>query len=137
MTPVLAPHVLILDDDQTFARTLARLLGENGYDAAMLSNADSLFEYLATRPVDLLILDLSLPGRDGFAVLDALRKDPAHTTLPILVLSSAAPEETSVKALGLGASDFVGKPLRLRELLAPIPSRVRAGGELNQARDDI
>lgn len=134
MTTVLAPHVLILDDDQTFARTLVRLLGENGYDAATLSNADSLFEYLATRPVDLLILDLSLPGKDGFAVLDALRKDPAHATLPILVLSSAAPEEASVKALGLGASDFVSKPLRLRELLARIRARLRAGRELNQAK---
>ena len=134
MPAVLAPHVLILDDDQTFARTLVRLLGENGYDAATLSNADSLFEYLATRPVDLLILDLSLPGKDGFAVLDSLRKDPAHTAMPILVLSSAAPEEASVKALGLGASDFVGKPLRLRELLARIRARLRAGRELNQAR---
>ena len=134
MSIVLAPHVLILDDDQTFARTLVRLLGENGYDAATLSSSDSLFEYLATRPVDLLILDLSLPGKDGFAVLEALRKDPAHTTLPILVLSSAAPEETSVKALGLGASDFIGKPLRLRELLARIRARLRAGRELDQAR---
>ncbi len=134
MSTVLAPHVLILDDDQTFARTLARLLGENGYETATLSNADSLFEYLATRPVDLLILDLSLPGKDGFALLEELRKDPAHTTLPILVLSSGAPEETSVKALGLGASDFVGKPLRLRELLARIRARLRAGRELNQAR---
>jgi two-component system cell cycle response regulator len=134
MSTVLAPHVLILDDDQTFARTLARLLGENGYETATLSNADNLFEYLATRPVDLLILDLSLPGKDGFAVLEELRKDPAHTTLPILVLSSAAPEEASVKALGLGASDFVGKPLRLRELLARIRARLRAGRELNQAR---
>lgn len=134
MSTVLAPHVLILDDDQTFARTLARLLGENGYETATLSNADSLFEYLATRPVDLLILDLSLPGKDGFALLEELRKDPAHATLPILVLSSAAPEEASVKALGLGASDFVGKPLRLRELLARIRARLRAGRELNQAR---
>ena len=137
MSTVLAPHVLILDDDQTFARTLARLLGENGYETATLSNADSLFEYLATRPVDLLILDLSLPGKDGFAVLEELRKDPAHATLPILVLSSAAPEEASVKALGLGASDFVGKPLRLRELLARIRARLRAGRELNQARAEI
>jgi two-component system cell cycle response regulator len=134
MSTVLAPHILILDDDQTFARTLARLLGENGYETATLSNADNLFEYLATRPVDLLILDLSLPGKDGFALLEELRKDPAHATLPILVLSSAAPEEASVKALGLGASDFVGKPLRLRELLARIRARLRAGRELNQAR---
>jgi two-component system cell cycle response regulator len=134
MSTVLASHVLILDDDQTFARTLARLLGENGYETATLSNADNLFEYLATRPVDLLILDLSLPGKDGFALLEELRKDPAHAALPILVLSSAAPEEASVKALGLGASDFVGKPLRLRELLARIRVRLRAGRELNQAR---
>ena len=108
----LAPHVLILDDDQTFARTLSRLLAENGYETGTLSSGDTLFEYLATRVVDLLILDLSLPGQDGFALLEAIKRDPVHHDLPILVLSSSPPGETSVTALGLGAADFVGKPFR-------------------------
>ena len=132
--PSLVPHILIVDDDEAFARTLSRLLRENGYESSTLSSGDGLFEYLATRPVDLLILDLSLPGRDGFALLDALRREPAHDDLPRLVLSSAPPEETLERALGLGASDVVGKPLRIREVLARIRALLRAGQQLNQAR---
>src|ERR1051325_10538420 len=109
----LAPQLLILDDDQTFARTLSRLLRENGYDATALSTGDGLLEYLAIRPVDLLILDLSLPGRDGFALLESIRREPA---------------------LGLGASEVVRKPFRIRELLARIRTQLRAGQQLNQAR---
>src|ERR1041385_7819656 len=112
----LAPQLLILDDDQTFARTLSRLLRENGYDATALSNGDGLLEYLAIRPVDLLILDLSLPGRDGFALLESIRREPAHDDLPVMVLSAAPPEEISERALGLGASDVVRKPFRIREV---------------------
>ena len=130
----LAPQLLILDDDQTFARTLSRLLRENGYDATALSNGDGLLEYLAIRPVDLLILDLSLPGRDGFALLETIRREPAHDDLPVMVLSAAPPEEISERALGLGASDVVRKPFRIRELLARIRTQLRAGQQLNQAR---
>jgi len=132
--PTIAPHVLIVDDDQTFARTLSRLLGDNGYDTATLSTGLGLPEYMATRSVDLLILDLALTGQEGFSLLETVRRDPAHRDLPILVLSSAAPEDTSVRALGLGASDVVGKPVRVQELLARIRVHLRIGRALNQAR---
>lgn len=133
MVPI-ASHILILDDDQTLARTLARLLTENGYETASLSSGEALFEYLATRVVDLLILDLGLPGESGLTLLGRIKQDPAHRDLPVLVLSSSPPEEASVAALGLGAADFVGKPFRVKELLARIRAHLRAGRELHQAR---
>jgi two-component system cell cycle response regulator len=129
-----APHLLVVDDDQTFSRTLCRILTENGYRAASLSNGGSLEEYLATRPVDLLLLDLSLPGAPGRTILESLRKDPVHADLPVLALTTAGPEEASVEALGLGASDVITKPVRVRELLARIRVHLRAGRALNQAR---
>lgn len=132
--PAPAPHVLIVDDDQTFARTLSRLLSDNGYDPASLSSGAGLFEYLATRAVDLLILDLALPGRDGFTLLESIRREPSHRDVPILALSSTAPEEASVRALGQGASDVMAKPVRVRELLARLRTHLRAGRALNQAR---
>src|ERR1051325_1896606 len=132
----LTPQILILDDDQTFARTLSRLLRENGYDATSLSTGDGLLEYLAIRPVDLLILDLSLPGRNGFALLEAIRREPAHDDLPVMVLTAAPLEEISERALGLGAADVVGKTFRIRELLARIRTQLRAGQQLNRARAD-
>ncbi len=128
------PHILIIDGDQTFARTLSRVLTENGYDAASLSGSSALPEYLATRAVDLLILDLSVPGQDGVSVLEALRRDAKFHDLPILALSSSSLEESSIEALGLGASDVLGKPLRVRELLARIRVHLRAGRALNQAK---
>ena len=129
-----ASHVLIVDDDYGFARTLSRVLTENGYEAATLGNSAELPEYMATRAVDLLILDLSLPGQDGFSLLELVRRDPSHRDLPILVLSTSAPEESSIRALGLGASDVIGKPVRVRELLARIRTQLRNSRALNQAR---
>jgi len=128
------PHILIVDDDYSFARTLSRLLTENGYEAAILGSGAGLPEYMATRAVDLLILDLSVPGQDGFSLLEVVRQDSAHRDLPILVLTAASPEEVSVQALGLGASDVLPKPIRVRELLARIRTHLRAGRTLNQAR---
>src|SRR5262245_21097683 len=111
MSAAIAPHILVVDDDPKFSRTLCRLLAENGYHAASLGSSVALDEYLATRPVDLLMLDLSLPGASGRAILEAIRNDAEHADLPVLALTSATPEEASVEALGLGASDVIPKPV--------------------------
>ncbi len=132
--PAPAAHVLIVDDDYSFSRTLTRVLAENGYDAAGLSSSAGIPEYLATRPVDLLILDLGQGAGTGFALLETIRRDPAHRDLPIIGVTSEGPEEASVRALSVGASDVVGKPIRLRELLARVRSLLRASRALNQAR---
>lgn len=134
MTTPDTPHILVLDGDQTFTRTLCRLLTENGYHATSLSTAIALEEFLATRPVDLILVDLSLPSPDGGSILESVRRLPAHADLPILALTGTSPEDTSVEALRLGASDVITKPVRVRELLARIRTHLRAGRALNQAR---
>ncbi len=134
MPNTIASHVLIVDDDYGFARTLSRMLTENGYETGILSSSSGLPEYMATRAVDLVILDLSIPGQDGFSLLELLRRDPAHRDLPILALGSSTPEDTSEHALGMGASDVVSKPVRVRDLLARVRAQLRASRTLNQAR---
>ena len=129
-----APHLLVLDGDQTFTRTLCRLLTENGYRATGLSTTLALEEFLASRTVDLILVDLSLPGPGGGSILESLRRLPANADLPILALTATSPEDASVEALGLGASDVITKPVRVRELLARIRTHLRAGRALNQAR---
>ena len=129
------PHVLILDD-QTFARTLSRLLTENGYQASILSTGEGLLEYLATSSVDLLLVSLSLPGQDGFAILEMLRRDPIHGDLPVLALTEQPAEDASVRALAIGASDVISKPIRVRDLLARIRVQLRAGRTLNRAKSE-
>jgi two-component system cell cycle response regulator len=128
------PHILVLDGDQTFTRTLCRLLTENGYNATSLSSGLVIDEYLATRPVDLMLLDLALPGAGGGSILESLRRNPAHADLPILAVAGSGPEDASVEALRLGASDVITRPVRVRELLARIRTHLRAGRALNQAR---
>ncbi len=130
----LVPHVLIVDSDQTFARTVCRLLTENGYDAATLSSGTALTEYLLTQPVDLLMLDLALPGRDGLTILEMIRRDQVYRNLPVLALATqgSAGNDTVVKPLG--ASELIAKPIQVRELLAKIRVHLRAGRALNRSR---
>ncbi len=128
----LVPHVLVVDGDQTFARTVCRLLTENGYDAATLSGSGALTEYLLTQPVDLLLVDLSLPGRDGFSILETIRRDNVYRNLPILALSPAGSEAPDAAALG--AAELITKPVQVRELLAKIRAHLRAGRAHNRSR---
>ncbi len=128
----LVPHVLVVDGDQTFARTVCRLLTENGYDASTLSSGSALTEYLLTQPVDLLLLDLSLPGRDGFSILESIRRDQAYRNLPVLALSAAASQ--AADATASGASELIAKPVQVRDLLTKIRAHLRAGRDLNRSR---
>ncbi|MGE0439829.1 MAG: diguanylate cyclase [Gemmatimonadales bacterium] len=133
MTPT-PSHVLIIDDDESLNRSLVSILGHEGYRISSRDTAVGLIEFLDKNPVDLLILDLGLPGVDGYSALDLIKNHPAHRDIPILVLSGAPAGEASVEALGLGASDFVTKPFRLDDFLARIRAQLRARGELAAAR---
>ncbi|MDH4348019.1 MAG: diguanylate cyclase [Gemmatimonadota bacterium] len=130
----LAPRILVADDDQALTRTLSWILKTNGYECIPHHTGDGLVERLRADPYDLLLLDIMLPGADGLQILAQLKQDPRLRDLPVLVISSVPPEEATVRALGLGAVDFVSKPFRVRELLARLKTHLRAGRELNQAR---
>lgn len=131
----LTPRVIIADDDQALTRTLSWILKENGYEVTVVLNGDNLLERLAgEEPYDLLLLDIMMPRVDGLELLRQLKEDGRFKDLPVLMISSMPPEEATVRALGLGASDFIPKPFRVRELLARVKAHLRVGRELNQAR---
>lgn len=132
----LAPKVLVADDDPALSRTLTWILKENGYDVTTLTGGEHLFDHLAAEQYDLLLLDIMMPKVDGLQLLERLKTDPRYRDLPVLMVSSLPPEDATIRALGLGASDFIAKPFRVRELLARVKSHLRAGRELNQARAD-
>ncbi len=127
-------HVLIVDDDESLARALVSVLESEGLRASMLHSGQGLVDHLDRSRVDLVVLDLGLPGVDGLSVLEALKRHPIHRDLPILVLSGSPPGDTTVAALGLGAADFVTKPFRPAELMARIQAHLRAGRVLEAAR---
>jgi DNA-binding response OmpR family regulator len=117
--------ILVVDDDPSIRQALSRELALAGYDA--ISAADGLegkaiFE---ERRPDLVITDLAMPRADGFALLAAVRRVDAT---PVLVLSVRGEEEDKVRALDLGADDYVTKPFSLRELLARVRTQLRRRG---------
>jgi two-component system cell cycle response regulator len=128
-------HILVVDDDESLNRSLVSILGNEGYRLSSRQSADGLIALLDSDPPDLLILDLGLPGIDGMSALESVKRHPIHRDTPILILSGSPPGEVSAEALGLGASDFVTKPFRLRDLLARIEVHLRAGKALSEARE--
>ena len=132
----LAPKILVADDDQALSRTLSWILKENGYDVVAIPGGEHLFEHLSADQFDLLLLDIMMPKVDGLQLLQRVKNDPKYRDLPVLMISSMPPEEATVRALGLGASDFIAKPFRVRELLARVKAHLRVGRELNQARTE-
>ena len=74
---------------------------------------------------NLLLLDIMMPKTDGLQLLERLKADDRFRDLPVLMISSMPPEEATVRALGLGAADFISKPFRVRELLARVESHLR------------
>ncbi len=126
-------RILFAHDDHAFGRTLGWILDEHGYAVTAVPASDELIATLADEPHDLLVLETA-SGEEGMRLLARIKSDPRFDSLPVLMLSSLPPEEGSVEALGLGASDFLARPFRVREILARVKAHLRAGRELNRAR---
>jgi two-component system KDP operon response regulator KdpE len=124
MTTGTAPlRVLIVDDEPAIRRFLRTSLSAQGYRVTEVEDGGAVLESLRRNPVDLLVLDLGLPDVDGFEVIRRLRE--TGSTVPIVVLSSRSDEADKVKALDLGADDYLTKPFGVEELLARIRAALR------------
>ncbi|HWA40381.1 MAG TPA: response regulator transcription factor, partial [Gemmatimonadales bacterium] len=134
MNAATAQRILVADDDHALARTLSWILRENGYEVITVPDAEELIDRLDVEQPDLLLLDIMMPRVDGLQLLERIKQDPRKRDLPVLMISSMPPEEATVRALGLGASDFIAKPFRVRELLARIKAHLRVRHELDTAR---
>src|SRR2546421_5826910 len=113
--------ILIVDDEPANVALLEDMLGEQGY-TQLKSTTDSrcALELCDEFDPDLILLDLFMPHVDGFAVLESLRTDRSEVYLPIIVLTADVNEETKRRALNLGATDFLNKPLDHIEVLLRI-----------------
>jgi two-component system, OmpR family, KDP operon response regulator KdpE len=117
-------RILVVDDEPAIRRFLNTSLGSQGYlvvDAE--DGATALAKLAETPPPDVLVLDLGMPGMDGFEVIRRVRE--GGSSLPIVVLSVRTDEAGKVKALDLGADDYVTKPFGIDELLARIRTALR------------
>ncbi|WP_284615387.1 response regulator [Aquabacterium humicola] len=116
------PHVLALDDDPQVRELLADYLGDNELRITTVASGRELVDVMARETVDLLVLDVRLPGEDGLQIARRLREDSA---IPILMLTGRAEEADRVMGLELGADDYLTKPFSPRELLARIRALLR------------
>jgi len=117
-------RILIAEDEPGIVRFLEKGLRAEGYVTASASDGDLALQLAQTGEFDLLLLDLGLPGRDGFAVLTELRRRRAR--LPVIVLTARNATDDIVAGLDGGADDYMSKPFRLAELLARVRLRLRA-----------
>src|SRR6266446_3355420 len=131
-----ATRVLVADDDVSLVQTLTWILKENGYEVAVCPGGEGLFAKLEEIKPAILLLDIMMPKVDGLQLLERLKQDERYKDLPVLMVSSMPPEEATVRALGLGAADFISKPFRVRELLARVEAHIRVGRALAQAREE-
>lgn len=114
--------ILIVEDDTVLRETLAYRLTQAGYAVAAAGDGESALEVADQEDPDLVLLDIMLPGIDGFEVCRVLRRT---TTVPILMLTARTEEVDRVVGLEVGADDYVTKPFSMRELMARIKAQLR------------
>ena len=109
-----APHILVVDDDRRLRDLLARFLGDNGYRVTTAGNAIEADSRLSNLVFDAIVLDIMMPGENGF---DFARRFRTGSSVPILMLTARADSKDRIDGLELGVDDYLAKPFEPRELL--------------------
>ena len=115
-------RVLVVEDEPDIVELLTHYLQSEGWSVAVAADGRAALDRLKQEPVDLLLLDLQIPGVDGLAVCAAVRADPQTRDLPVVMLTARSDETDRILGLEMGADDYLVKPFSPKELLA----RVRA-----------
>ncbi|HYW93523.1 MAG TPA: response regulator [Gammaproteobacteria bacterium] len=126
-------HILVVDDDAEIRDLLETYLSDNGYRATAVRDGHGLRAVLEHQQVDLVVLDLMLPGDDGLTLCRELR---SHSRVPVLMLTARGDEVDRILGLEMGADDYLPKPFNPRELLARIKSILRRTHQGSQDKDD-
>ena len=120
-----AQHLLLVDDDKELCALLSKFLIRHGYRVSIAHNGHEMASLLETSRINLVILDLMLPGEDGLALCRRIR---ASSTLPIIMLTAMADEVDRIVGLEMGADDYLAKVANPRELLARVRAVLRRAG---------
>ncbi len=116
-------HILIVEDEQRIASFVAKGLRAEGHQPTVVGDGPSGLDQALSGRFDLMVLDLGLPGLDGFAVLDQLRSQGSR--MPVIILTARDSVTDTVTALDSGADDYMAKPFRFAELMARVRLRLR------------
>ena len=113
-------RILVVDDEPHIRRVLSAILGSNGYQVTMASDGTEGLAELGSEEVDLVILDLMMPGASGLEILSKIRADPLRAETPVIILTAKGQDTDRDAALAGGANDFLTKPFSPKKLLARI-----------------
>lgn len=119
-------RILIAEDEPRIASFIDKGLRSNGFTTAVVDDGEAAYQHLLTGDVDLVILDIGLPVKDGFTVLRQIRQ--AQVTTPVIILTARDSVQDTVAGLQGGADDYMSKPFRFEELLARVRLRLRTEG---------
>ncbi|MGH2584944.1 MAG: response regulator [Dehalococcoidia bacterium] len=123
-------RVLVVDDEPQMLRSLRLILNGHGYDAVLVATGEEALAEVARRLPDVILLDLMLPDVDGLEVCRRVRE---RSTVPIIVLSARGEEALKVRALDLGADDYLTKPFGAEELIARVRVALRHAAGMREA----
>ena len=121
-------HILIVDDDDRIRGLLKDYLSRNDYIVSTAENADQAKLKLEIIKFDIIILDVMMPGQDGFELTNEIKK---NLKIPIILLTAKGEVENRIKGLELGADDYIGKPFEPRELLLRIKNIISKDNKLD------
>lgn len=129
----MATRILIVDDEPRYLRLLEANLLTEGYEVVTAATGEDAVESFSATPVDLILLDVMLPGMDGFATCQRIRQ---FSNVPVIMLTAKGEEQHRVRGLDVGADDYLVKPFSIMELLARVRAVLRRAqvGEVGQDR---
>jgi two-component system, OmpR family, response regulator len=125
-------HILVIDDDREIREPLAKYLRQRGFRASVAADGKEMDRVLATSNIDLVVLDVMLPGEDGFVICRRLQET---ARVPVILLTALTEEADRIVGLELGADDYVNKPFNPRELVARIRAVLRRSRMLPPRRE--
>ena len=129
-------HIMIVDDDQHTLEILSRWLAREGYETVRAESGPSCLTQLERKPVDVIVLDVMMPGMDGLEVCEKLRASDEWRDIPVVLLTAKDDIETRSKGMSLGVSEYLTKPVNKQELLTRLQAQVRSR-QLAQRLADI
>ena len=112
--------ILIVDDSPTEALFMSDLLGKKGFKVSVAGNSEQAFARLEKEPFDLILMDVVMPGQNGYQATRAIKKDERFQGIPVIMCTTKGLETDRVWGMRQGASDYIVKPVKAEELLEKI-----------------
>ncbi|MEI6049144.1 MAG: response regulator [Bacteroidota bacterium] len=118
-------YILVVDDNQENLKVVSNFLREKRYKIALATDGESAFKVLEANKIDLILLDIMMPGMDGYEVCKILKKKPETKDIPVIFLTARVETDDIVKGFQTGGVDYITKPFKKEELFARVNNHIQ------------